>query len=194
MRTTLRRTLTAAPLFAVAAASVAGLAGGVVSAAPAPAAPLTSAGAVISGGTESEALPSPVTPGVETEVLKNGTNQPLIGEWHARQGSNTADIDFGTPLDPGQQRSRGLTVPPVTLFAGDVLTWGRVCYNHSWWNLRAQDARPSVGNPNGRREVQVSAGTRLVDGRSETFLTAQIDVWSATTVATMIETENGTAC
>lgn len=62
MRTTLRRTLTTAPLLAAAALSVAGLAGGIASAAPATTAPLTSVGTATSAGTETEATVGRVTP------------------------------------------------------------------------------------------------------------------------------------
>lgn len=64
-------------------------------------------------------------------VVGNGTGETLIGEWHAQWGSSVTGIDLGEGLQSGGERSSTVDYDPFH----ELYTWGRVCYQHSWWNL-----------------------------------------------------------
>ncbi|MDV6277852.1 hypothetical protein R3Q06_30650 [Rhodococcus erythropolis] len=70
---------------------------------------------------------------VKTVSLANGTDQPLTGEWYFQDAGNTATIDFSKPLAPGETRTKGIIWDQSDFYS--MYSWGRVCYNHSWWNF-----------------------------------------------------------
>lgn len=67
----------------------------------------------------------------EIVAVRNVTDQSMVGEWHIQDGGGVASIDFRTPLQPGEQRSASVKLDVVH----KLYVWGRVCYNHTWWNL-----------------------------------------------------------
>lgn len=123
MRTTLHRTLTAAPLFAVAALSVAGLAGGIASAAPADFGSLS--GSADLGLSE------------HTWTVKNDTKDSVWGEIDKQEGSKTSKLEWSAnaPLQPNAAAS----ATQGNVLTANEYTWGRICYRGAWWNLTRQD-------------------------------------------------------
>lgn len=155
---------------------------------------IVAVGSMYAGMAKGEADTHAVTPSEETvaesvqsratiEVaVHNGTAQPLIGEWHAQYGSNTATIDLRTAALPSGQ-GRAADIEPDTFH--ELYTWGRVCFKHSWWNL----VRHSYA-------VDESAVYlfRLQSNENETRLTAVGQSHTGQATFPMVETEHGTAC
>lgn len=129
MNPTPRRTLTSAPLLIAATLSVAGLAGGIASAAPADFGSLS--------GSADLSLSE------HKWTVKNDTKDAVWGEVDKQEGAKTSKLEWSAnaPLQPGAA---------ANAIQGDVLTaneytWGRICYHGFWWNLIRQDhIEPSI--------------------------------------------------
>lgn len=132
-----------------------------------------------SGGTAADPVQGSST--IEVAV-HNGTAQPLIGEWHAQYGSSTATIDLRTAALPSGQ-GRAADIEPDAFH--ELYTWGRVCFNHSWWNL--------VRYSYAADESAVYLFT-LQPNEDATRLTAVGKSHTGQATFPMVETEHGTAC
>ncbi|MDV6278161.1 hypothetical protein R3Q06_32350 [Rhodococcus erythropolis] len=135
--------------------------------------------------TNTDAINGALPPEVVDVTLRNGTNQPLVGEWHGQNGDYAADIDFRTPLSPGERRSKGMIVDPNPFhFFAKRYIWGRVCYNHKWFTFD-------------RAEYQYGGKARLdftlQPAKDGYGLEASIGIEGINTLP-LIEKERGTTC
>lgn len=108
-------------------------------------------------------------PGVSEEnlchdlCLINGTEQPLVGEWHWQRGSSIVEIVF-EHFTPNEKMERSMSNPPAFY---KLYTWGRLCFEHRWWNL-PRDAYDGLEYPVFSFIVQ-KAGTGQLQVISEEY-------------------------
>ncbi|MFC9769090.1 hypothetical protein [Rhodococcus jostii] len=113
--------------------------------------PLTAAiaaGAVCTGAGVSAAAADMTAESNETTQwhVYNYTDQELTGgEFYKQRGDHTSEIVFGSPLAVKAGLEGTLQYPATSLY--DVYTWGRVCYDHRWWNLKRDGSREGSGYP-----------------------------------------------
>ncbi|MFC9766648.1 hypothetical protein [Rhodococcus jostii] len=78
----------------------------------------------------------------------NYTDQELTGvEFYKQVGDHTSEIAFGAPLAAGDDLQGTLEFPATTTYR--FYTWGRVCYDHKWWNLKRDGSREGPSYPYG---------------------------------------------
>ncbi|MFC9769563.1 hypothetical protein [Rhodococcus jostii] len=141
--------------------------------------------------TDTDALTSESTiptPNVFTQFLVNHTDQSLTGEWHVQRGDSTASIDLSTPLPSGQYRSRGLVPNPIEISPRSTYTWGRVCYNKSWWNLPRAEYGGGLADAGGQSQRTMWVENDY-SGKLVTSFATDVKDWHLT--VPMVETEHG---
>lgn len=104
----------------------------------------TVAGLLCASTTNASATPAAESS--ESSWVWNYTDQILTaGEFHKQQGVRTSNITFGgSTEDPAPAPGQGYAIPfhRETWSTARTYTWGRVCYDHLWWNLlREGDTR-----------------------------------------------------
>lgn len=74
--------------------------------------------------------------------LTNETEQFLAGEWHWQRSNSITEISFESFKPHATMKQPTLDSKPFY----KLYTWGRVCFEHRWWNL-ARDAYGGLENP-----------------------------------------------
>lgn len=93
--------------------------------------------------------------GTQSIWMWNRTAFPIWGEMHQQKGENVSE-HYVTKVDPlltGKSASSQLSLGDVGL----VYTWGRWCYQGSWWNLPRQVyGRNALTRPYGYTEFNLA--------------------------------------